>query len=503
MEECHLVLSELRKGQGDKEATRAHLRRVVHDCILSDPVACSKSDLEESVLWRYCYYKCIEAFRKSISRLRVGDPKAKVDLIEVTGRFLHFLDQSKSQYLSLLQRLSEVPASQYRCNLYLGDLCRYRELYDDSKVAKSYQVASDYYLKALDFDMSQGTPHNQLAVVSQYLGKTCIAMYRYIRSLYAEHPFPTSGKNLDMLFRMVKLPLEGPLVVNTSSQRNALLRDFLSRFVYLQSVVIGGGDAASIIDRICTELPLLVKKSALSRDLYVALIVGIIHSSLVGDDEAGFVIVTLLVDMYVETRHNNLLVPIALYLEWLHRNAFRLESGKDYFWDSLKRAMPLLQGSCSNDVFLWEDAELLGFSPFPWLTRKNVVEDLDEERAGRILRFFKHHFPENVPENEEEEEVILLAPGSRFEFAWLNDAPASPQHTQYELPSLAEFSDPPPFASYHLEEKFPKDLFGSPFQKEEAPIMQFTLDTRLVSPSDFLPPKRDASSKPPGYEFRQ
>ena len=46
----------------------------------------------------------------------------------------------------------------------------------------------------------QGTAHNQLAVMSAYMGEELPAVYRYLRAVSAPQPFASAGENLVSLF---------------------------------------------------------------------------------------------------------------------------------------------------------------------------------------------------------------------------------------------------------------------------------------------------------------
>ncbi|KAD5960410.1 hypothetical protein R6Q59_013535 [Mikania micrantha] len=89
----------------------------------------------------------------------------------------------------------------HRCLIYLGDLARYKGLYGEGESkSRDYAAASSYYLQAASLWPSSGNPHHQLAILATYSGDELMAVYRYFRSLAAEHPFSTARDNLIVAF---------------------------------------------------------------------------------------------------------------------------------------------------------------------------------------------------------------------------------------------------------------------------------------------------------------
>ncbi|KAI3775975.1 hypothetical protein L1987_45735 [Smallanthus sonchifolius] len=89
----------------------------------------------------------------------------------------------------------------HRCLIYLGDLARYKGLYGEGESkSRDYAAASSYYLQAASLWASSGNPHHQLAILATYSGDELMAVYRYFRSLAAEHPFSTARDNLIVAF---------------------------------------------------------------------------------------------------------------------------------------------------------------------------------------------------------------------------------------------------------------------------------------------------------------
>lgn len=118
-----------------------------------------------------------------------------------------------------------------RCLIQLGDLARYRELFNDKdgrppagkpqdharhrggrKVGagqgsapnlpppsrtRNFTRAFDLYNQARLLIPSEGNPSNQLAILSMYSDDVFSAVFHYYRALCVERPFPTSRNNLE------------------------------------------------------------------------------------------------------------------------------------------------------------------------------------------------------------------------------------------------------------------------------------------------------------------
>lgn len=202
------------------------IRNDYRNLIVEQPTLSSsiKKDID-GLLWKQCYYKQIEEYRRGIKKTSglVDQEKtralAEQHLLKLTAAFLKFLNDAVSNYQDLLQRLESkyratkslpplTSSSQHeincllqsihRCLLYLGDLTRYRVLHADH-IDKDYSESERYYERAAFIIPQSGNPHNQLAVLSTYNEIECMAMYHYCRSLLCEQPFAGGIENLALL----------------------------------------------------------------------------------------------------------------------------------------------------------------------------------------------------------------------------------------------------------------------------------------------------------------
>eukprot|EP00516_Mucochytrium_quahogii_P000110 CAMPEP_0203758604 /NCGR_PEP_ID=MMETSP0098-20131031/11463_1 /ASSEMBLY_ACC=CAM_ASM_000208 /TAXON_ID=96639 /ORGANISM=" , Strain NY0313808BC1" /LENGTH=622 /DNA_ID=CAMNT_0050651135 /DNA_START=312 /DNA_END=2180 /DNA_ORIENTATION=+ len=352
--------------------------------------------------------------------MRKSSDKDQKELRRITGQFLHFLDQSKDRYSAFLEKLNAsrnknttpqvatlVQKSIYRCFLYLGDLARYRATYYDTTSAKNYAVAEKYYRMALKQDPTQGNPHNQLAVLAQYLHRTCMAMYEYVRSIHIEVPFPTSQRNLDVLFDLVSADVKKKKLVDKSvvftapmsnAERQAMLRDFLTRFVHLSGILSQKEDCTDdqleaanfILTQVDAQLPVLVRKWAIKRDLQLAMVVCAIHNLLAARanesssktqlaEKCLFTLVAIFAEMSVGQKTTSLdrpdlLLSVSTFCNWVRSDSSPEQQVKlsldstcaKRLWNALKNAWEHLcefRVSRPTSVVLWEEMELSGFLP--------------------------------------------------------------------------------------------------------------------------------------------
>lgn len=191
-----------------------------------DPKFAASKDVEQS-LWKSCYYKRIEDFRKYIRKyanqaVSSRDPASRAHLHTICTSFGYFLREASVFYNALLNHfssqmqlakqnmgengsigtsedISRISLSLHRCLIFLGDLARYRELHSENRV-KKWEECELYYQRALEALPGGGNPHNQLAVLATYTEAECVAVYRYCRSLLIDQPFMTARENLALLY---------------------------------------------------------------------------------------------------------------------------------------------------------------------------------------------------------------------------------------------------------------------------------------------------------------
>lgn len=237
----------------DVQALRGEIKAAYSEILGMDPFFCASKDVE-LLLWKNCYYKRIEDFRKRLRKYahlaasleRSKAFEAQEHLHGICQAFARFLGEATDFYASLLRRF-EAMHHQYaksgpggggsdsgrsnssgsaggagsggeqrrsglmklvvlsinRCLIFLGDLARYRELHGENSV-KDWSSAERFYHQALAVLPTSGNPHNQLAVVATYTDAECVSVYRYCRSLMIESPFQTAHENLMLLFEKNK-----------------------------------------------------------------------------------------------------------------------------------------------------------------------------------------------------------------------------------------------------------------------------------------------------------
>ena len=195
--------------------------------------ACGK-DIDGQ-LWKSCWYRRIEEYRKTIKKhTQVMDKdKDKPEIVEkyrahianVNAGFGRFLTLAATSYQEMMLKLEkraaycsskngggngERPKAEdlqrciYRCLLYLGDIARYQEVYADNR-EKDFTAAESYYQRAAFVIPAAGNPQNQLAVLATYKeSHDCVALYHYCRCTMVAQPFAGGTDNLVTLFEKNK-----------------------------------------------------------------------------------------------------------------------------------------------------------------------------------------------------------------------------------------------------------------------------------------------------------
>lgn len=122
----------------------------------------------EYSLWKL-HYKHIDEFRRQIKKGSAGSSihveGLKVFLSGATEFYKSFLLKLRGQSIQKVH-IDRVPASQFLCHRFLiclGDLARYRELFEKADIeARNWSVAAGHYLESSKLWHESGNPHNQV-----------------------------------------------------------------------------------------------------------------------------------------------------------------------------------------------------------------------------------------------------------------------------------------------------------------------------------------------------
>jgi len=228
----------------------------------------------EGNLWRLCFYKKIEEFRRALARghEQLQDPAKCLAAEQVLAATKHdfgrFLDKTSALYLALLQKAAQAcalaipgygrapeaawPASLdvevdaaslseaqqeamvgtcYRSLIYLGDLERYRGTYLHNMATYDWTSAERHYRTALLLRPHAGNPHNQCGVIANYSSDDLSGLFHYARSILCDDPYLPQGRaNLEMLLRKNRDTLLTDSASN-SQQRRRLEKDATLRAI--------------------------------------------------------------------------------------------------------------------------------------------------------------------------------------------------------------------------------------------------------------------------------
>ncbi|GLE01084.1 hypothetical protein PINS_up009897 [Pythium insidiosum] len=260
----------------DANLLRSRLTEKAQQLTDVSPAFAAAREIEQA-LWKPCFYKRIEDFRRRIRKYATAsasDRSVREHFARVSAEFQAFLTDAAAFYESLRaswtqwlvqhrvsriasasssssSQLSDAEAAQqvercrhslHRCLVFLGDLARYRELHNQ-KARKNFAAAEQFYFRALSVLPENGNPHNQLAVLATYVEAETVAVYRYCRSLLIAQPFATAEENLALLFeRSRQRPLAPPMTARLTAaspakDKSAYLKSALHRLTRLHGAL--------------------------------------------------------------------------------------------------------------------------------------------------------------------------------------------------------------------------------------------------------------------------
>ncbi|KAG1695868.1 hypothetical protein DVH05_019203 [Phytophthora capsici] len=243
----------------DANALRRRLMDAATRLADAHPSFAASKEVEQA-LWKPCFYRRIEDFRRRIRKYAAAaqaDRNVREHFARVSSEFQHFLTEAAGFYAHLRdvfalwlqhaakertdQAVTRCRQSLHRCYVFLGDLARYRELHSQ-KAKKNFAAAEALYHRALAVLPENGNPHNQLAVLATYVEAETVAVYRYCRSLLTSQPFATAEENLALLFeRSRQRPLAAPTTFTSSSpsskEKSAFLKSYLHRLTRMHGIL--------------------------------------------------------------------------------------------------------------------------------------------------------------------------------------------------------------------------------------------------------------------------
>eukprot|EP01114_Cavostelium_apophysatum_P021904 TRINITY_DN7768_c0_g2_i3.p1 TRINITY_DN7768_c0_g2~~TRINITY_DN7768_c0_g2_i3.p1 ORF type:complete len:559 (+),score=174.23 TRINITY_DN7768_c0_g2_i3:260-1936(+) len=281
-QELDKELRTLLKKKNPQDKQVASIRLSIRECyekiLFTDFDLAASKEVEQN-LWKTCYYKVIEDFRKRIRKHAMlvknaqavagQPPKPTADeLQKMCEGFRVFLAGATKFYQNLVENLRSAYnlhidgtidyyadpdkvhkafLSVHRCYIFLGDLARYHRDLIGHPAQGDWTKAYQYYQQALLLVPDNGNPHNQLAVLATYADDEFAAVYHYFLSLAVAHPFLTARDNLIVLFEKNRVRLtsaEGETAnkkddheAPTHSKRSPALKTFLTRVVRLHGIM--------------------------------------------------------------------------------------------------------------------------------------------------------------------------------------------------------------------------------------------------------------------------
>jgi hypothetical protein len=179
----------------EETSIQLEIRALYHNILLVHPAIVVAKSID-TLLWKHCFHKKIEAYRKQIRAMTANlDSKYKDrdvhavaqsfaqfrsedQLLHLTSALQAFLVQALTFYQALIAEFeSKRGATVYNDDyikrqihfslLYLGDVTRYSEIHrsssssSTSKQQKDWSVCERYYMRARQAMPGSGNPYNQ------------------------------------------------------------------------------------------------------------------------------------------------------------------------------------------------------------------------------------------------------------------------------------------------------------------------------------------------------
>ena len=199
---------------------RKQLERLCLQAIMADIELSTKMNIQLNY-WKICYHQIIENLRKEFNYAlnTLNDTSYSNQLKKYCDFYINegfefyevlikkieetqnvdknlYLDLNKTKPLSS-KNVKLALLGINRCFICLGDLSRYKEMFNDMK---DYCIARSYYLKAMYLAPKCTRAFNQLAILALYTRRRLDAVYYYMRCLTVNQPLLTARQSLISLF---------------------------------------------------------------------------------------------------------------------------------------------------------------------------------------------------------------------------------------------------------------------------------------------------------------
>eukprot|EP00668_Euglena_longa_P016202 GGOE01020424.1.p1 GENE.GGOE01020424.1~~GGOE01020424.1.p1 ORF type:complete len:726 (-),score=118.48 GGOE01020424.1:310-2487(-) len=199
------------------------------------------------LLWKAIYYRQIEHFRSKARKYQSSKKeKHQQRFKEMISSFCIFVNEGIKDLQVLSERIKKqhggvVKSSMLVCTLTvsMGDLARYKAVYETGPGKGDWSVAKGLYRKAMLMDEGSGVAHNQMAVLASYEMDDFEAMYHHYRSLAAKKLFPSARENLINLFNRNNqkfVPDSGKKATGGNSIQDGMMH-FKEAFVRIQGMI--------------------------------------------------------------------------------------------------------------------------------------------------------------------------------------------------------------------------------------------------------------------------
>ncbi|ELT89650.1 hypothetical protein CAPTEDRAFT_168258 [Capitella teleta] len=244
-----------------------HLRNSLQDycerLMFYDPIEYGRK--AEELLWRKVFYDVIQLMKHNRKQMRPSsslESAFRTHLMAATGYYNHLLVKLQAEFSVKVEgiidfhHLPELRTSRrhllrktdpdikvsswalkacHRCLIYLGDLARYQQDYDETS---SRVLSQRYYYQALALCPSAGMPFNQLGTLAGTRFYNLDSAYFYLRCLSSPSSFEGAQGNLTRLLeknarRFTELTQTSQKDLPPNQQRGKDIKRFIVRFMQL------------------------------------------------------------------------------------------------------------------------------------------------------------------------------------------------------------------------------------------------------------------------------
>ncbi|KAF1775518.1 DNA/RNA-binding domain, Est1-type [Phytophthora cactorum] len=369
----------------------------------------------EQALWKPCFYRRIEDFRRRIRKYAAAaqaDRNVREHFARVSSEFQLFLTEAAAFYAHLRDVFASLAA----------DRAQGRR----QKAKKNFAAAEALYHRALVVLPENGNPHNQLAVLATYVEAETVAVIPVLPQFTDIAAVHTAEENLALLFeRSRQRPLAAPITFTSSSppskEKSAFLKSYLHRLTRMHGILFAlssptGSSGTRSSSEIATPVYPRDMEAVLFKDMRTLLHAGDVATSDhgTGADQFASVFLETLAKLVNHARVRELYAPLVAGAG--QRNADEVPSAVDEQQHLLKESLelrgfaPLEQDGTTST---WQDEWALQTSA----TGANSATQetpLTDAEAATVRAWKLYHFARYLCDGYEGNPLLFCGASGQF-----------------------------------------------------------------------------------------